>query len=107
MTRRRQVQVSDTVEISGHLMDSGTLSRILDDIREYDGDYSIDRFVVGHDAGDVSHATLTVSAEDDDALQRLLMRLQTRGTNLVDPGEAVLESVEHDGVLPDGFYSTT
>ncbi|HET7328056.1 MAG TPA: TIGR00300 family protein [Nocardioidaceae bacterium] len=101
------MQASDTVEISGHLMDSGTLSRILDDIREYGGDYTIDRFDVGHDAGDVSHARITVSAEDDEALQRLLMRLQTRGTNLVDPGEAVLEAVEQDGVFPDGFYSTT
>lgn len=101
------MQVSDTVEISGHLMDDGTLSRILTDIREYGGDYSIDRFDVGHDAGDISTARITVAAEDDDALQRLLMRLQTRGTNLVDPGEAVLEPVEQDGVFPDGFYSTT
>ena len=43
---------SETVEITGHLMDSGILSRILDDIREYDGDYVIDRFDVGHDAHD-------------------------------------------------------
>jgi len=101
------VQVSDTVEISGHLMDYGILSRILDDIREYGGDYTIDRFDVGHEAGDTSYAQITVSGEDDDALQRLLMRLQTHGTNLVHPGEAVLETVEQEGVFPDGFYSTT
>jgi lysine-ketoglutarate reductase/saccharopine dehydrogenase-like protein (TIGR00300 family) len=101
------VQVNDTVEITGHLMDNGILSLILDDIREYGGDYTIDRFDVGHDAGDLSTARITVAAEDDDALQRLLMRLQARGTNLVDPGEAVLAPVEQDGVFPDGFYSTT
>ena len=98
---------SETVEITGHLMDSGVLSRVLDDIREYEGDYVIDRFDVGHDAGDPSHAVITVSAEDDDALQRLLMRLQTRGVNQVDPGEAALDVAEMDGVFPDGFYSTT
>ncbi|MGZ4461107.1 MAG: ornithine cyclodeaminase family domain, partial [Nocardioidaceae bacterium] len=101
------MQSSETVEISGHLIDTGILSRVLDDIREYGGDYVMDRFEVGHDAGDPSHATITVKAEDDEALQRLLMRLQTRGVNQVDPGEAELGVAEIDGVFPDGFYSTT
>ena len=101
------MQASETVEISGHLMDTGILSRVLDDIREYGGDYVIDKFVVGHDAGDVSRATITVTAEDDEALQRLLMRLQTRGVNQVDPGEAETSVCEQDGVFPDFFYSTT
>jgi lysine-ketoglutarate reductase/saccharopine dehydrogenase-like protein (TIGR00300 family) len=101
------VQHSETVEINGHLMDTGILSRVLDDIREYDGDYVIDRFDVGHDAGDTSHAQITVSASDDEGLQRLLMRLQTRGVNQVDPGEAAVFAAEMDGVFPDGFYSST
>ena len=98
---------TEVVEISGHLMDSGILSRVLDDIREYDGDYVIDRFDVGHDAIDISLSKITVSAEDDVALQRLLMRLQTRGVNQVDPGEAEVAVAESDGVFPDGFYSST
>ncbi len=101
------MHTSETVEISGHLMDTGILSRVLDDIREYDGDYVIDSFDVGHDAGDLSHAVITVSAEDDESLQRLLMRLQTRGVNQVHPGEAETAVCEHDGVFPDFFYSTT
>ena len=98
---------SETVEITGHLMDTGILSRVLDDIREYGGDYTIDRFDVGHDAGDTSHAVLTVSAEDEDGLERLLMRVQTRGVNQVDPGEASTAEAEMDGVFPEHFYSTT
>ena len=101
------MSASETVEVTGHLMDSGILSRILDDIREYDGDYVIDRFDVGHEAADTSNARITVTAEDDEALQRLLMRLQTRGVNQVDPGEAATAEAEMDGVFPDGFYSTT
>ena len=101
------MQSHETVEITGHLMDTGILSRVLDDIREYEGDYVIDRFDVGHEAQDLSHAVLTVAAEDDDALQRLLMRLQTRGVNQVDPGEAHVSEAEMDGVFPEGFYSTT
>ncbi len=95
------------VEITGHLMDSGILSQVLSDIRGYDGDYVITRIDVGHDAEDESHAVISVSAEDEESMQRLLMRLQTRGVNQVDPGQASVSAVEQDGVFPDGFYSTT
>ena len=101
------MSTTETVEITGHLMDSGILSRVLDDIREYGGDYVIDQFTVGHDRDDTSRATILVTTEDDPALQRLLMRLQIHGVNQVDPGEATTSEAEQDGVFPDGFYSTT
>jgi lysine-ketoglutarate reductase/saccharopine dehydrogenase-like protein (TIGR00300 family) len=101
------VSASENVEITGHLMDHGILSRVLEDIREYHGDYTIERFDVGRETDDTSRALLTVTAEDDENLQRLLMRLQTRGVNLVDPGEADVSETLVDGVFPDGFYSTT
>ena len=97
----------ETVEVTGHLMDSGILSRVLDDIRDYGGDYVLERFDVGHDAHDPSSARITVEAADDDSLQRLLMRLQTRGVNAMAHGEASTRPALTDGVLPDGFYSTT
>jgi lysine-ketoglutarate reductase/saccharopine dehydrogenase-like protein (TIGR00300 family) len=98
---------SETVEITGHLIDSGILTGVLSDIKEYDAQYTIDRFDVGYEQQDLSHATITVTADDDEALQRLLMRIQARGLNQVDPGEAQTAEVEADGVFPDGFYSTT
>jgi lysine-ketoglutarate reductase/saccharopine dehydrogenase-like protein (TIGR00300 family) len=102
-----RVSESETVEITGHLMDHGILSRVLDDIREYAGDYTIDSFDVGRETDDPSRAVITVSSTDDEGLQRLLMRLQTRGVNMVDPGEADVSETLIDGVFPDGFYSTT
>ena len=101
------MQASEQVEIRGHLIDSGILSGVLNDIKEYGADYSIDRFDVGHEQQDLSYATLTISAEDEEALQRVLMRIQTRGLNQVDPGSAETAVAEQDGVFPDGFYSTT
>lgn len=99
--------VRETVEVTGHLMDSGILSRVLDDIRDYGGDYVIEQFDVGHDAHDPSSARITVEVEDDAALQRLLMRLQTRGVNQLNRGDAALVTADLPGALPDGFYSTT
>ncbi len=99
--------VSETLEIRGHLMDTGVLATVLDDVLSYGGDYRIDRLDVGRAHQDESYARLVVSADDDEALQRLLMRLQTHGVNQVDPGEAVLRTADRDGVFPDDFYSTT
>ena len=101
------MSVSENVEITGHLMDSGVLSRVLDDIREYGADWVIEQIDVGHEATDQSTAKITVTADDDEQLQRLLMRLQTRGVNMVDPGDAEYGVCDMDGVFPDGFYSTT
>jgi lysine-ketoglutarate reductase/saccharopine dehydrogenase-like protein (TIGR00300 family) len=98
---------SETVEVRGHLIDSGVLSRVLDDILEYGGDYSIDTFQVGKTPVDESYARLTVKSENEEDIARLVMRLQTHGVNPTDPGEAYVREVEKDGVFPDDFYSTT
>jgi lysine-ketoglutarate reductase/saccharopine dehydrogenase-like protein (TIGR00300 family) len=101
------VQVSETVEITGHLMDSGVLARVLDDVLDYGGDYAIERLDVGKTHEDESHVRVVVMAEGNDDLQRLLMRLQTHGVNQVDPGEAATKPAPADGVFPEDFYSTT
>ena len=48
-----------------------------------------------------------MSADQEETLQRILMRLQIHGVNQVDPGEAEVSVAELDGVFPDGFYSST
>lgn len=101
------MSASEVLEITGHLMDSGVLARVLDDVLAYGGDYRIDRLDVGRAHDDESYARIVVSADGEESLNRLLMRLQTHGMNQVDPGEAVVRDVEQDGVFPDDFYSTT
>jgi lysine-ketoglutarate reductase/saccharopine dehydrogenase-like protein (TIGR00300 family) len=101
------VPVTETVEIRGHLVDSGVLTGVLDAIREYGGDYRIDRFDVGKDHGDESYARLLLSHPDPGVLQRLLGTLQGHGVNLTDPSDVTLRAAERDGVFPDDFYSTT
>jgi lysine-ketoglutarate reductase/saccharopine dehydrogenase-like protein (TIGR00300 family) len=101
------MEVTETVEITGHVMDSGILSRALDDIREYSGDFVIEKLTIGHERDDPSYARIHVAAEDRETMQRLLMRLQTKGVNPTHPHEARLEPAEQEGVFPDGFYSTT
>ena len=99
--------VSETIELKGHILDAGSLSRVLDDVLELGTDYAIERFDVGHRPVDESYARIKVSAVDPDSLARLVMRLQVHGANPVDPGEALVRVVDKDGVFPEDFYSTT
>jgi lysine-ketoglutarate reductase/saccharopine dehydrogenase-like protein (TIGR00300 family) len=98
---------TETVEVRGHILDSGVLARILDDVLEYGGDYRIEQLDVGRQHSDESTARLQIGADDAEQLSRILMRLQTHGVNTVAPGEAVLRPAPADGVFPDDFYSTT
>jgi lysine-ketoglutarate reductase/saccharopine dehydrogenase-like protein (TIGR00300 family) len=98
---------SELVEIEGHLIDTASLSRVLNDIGEYGGDYQVEQFDIGHGTDDPSYARINVSSDDEDNLQRILMRLQIHGVNQVDPGAAEVRLAELDGVFPDGFYSST
>lgn len=98
---------SKTVELRGHLIDQGVFARVMDDVLEYSGAYSIDRFDVGRHHTDESYVQLTVSAESPEQLERIVMRLQTHGANPVDPGVATLRPAPGDGVFPEDFYSTT
>ncbi len=97
----------ETVEIRGHLLDSGVLSRCASDVRALGGDYVIERLDVGKDSGDESYARIRVQSGSEEQLASILMRLNTYGINMVEPGEAVLREVDADGVFPTDFYSTT
>ncbi len=101
------MEFSETVEVTGHLMDTGVLARILDDVLEYGADYTIERFDVGRTHDDESNAQIVVVTQDGETLARLLMRLQSHGVNAVEPGAAVTKPAPRDGVFPDDFYSTT
>lgn len=98
---------SEKVEIRGHLLDSGVLGRCMDDVLALGGDYVVERLDVGKTHEDDSFARMVVTAETDEQLASILMRLNAHGVNLSEPGEAVLREAERDGVFPLDFYSTT
>jgi lysine-ketoglutarate reductase/saccharopine dehydrogenase-like protein (TIGR00300 family) len=101
------VKLSETVEITGHLMDTGVLAKVLDDVLEYGGDYKVDRLDLGREHDDESYARIAVGADDDETLQRIVNRVQIHGVNPVHATDAALQPAPRDGVFPDEFYSTT
>jgi lysine-ketoglutarate reductase/saccharopine dehydrogenase-like protein (TIGR00300 family) len=101
------VKLTEIVEITGHLMDTGVLARVLDDVLEYGGDYKVDRLDLGREHDDESYARIAVGADDGETLQRILNRVQIHGVNPVNAVDADLRPAPADGVFPEEFYSTT
>ena len=98
---------TETVALTGHLMDTGILARVLDDVLEYGGDYRIESLDLGRQHEDESRALVEIRAEDAELLERIVMRVQVHGANPVDPGTALTRPAPTDGVFPEDFYSTT
>ena len=101
------MKLIETVEITGHLMDTGVLARVLDDVLEYGGDYKVDRLDLGREHDDESYARIAIGADDGETLQRILNRVQIHGVNPVNAVDADLQPAPADGVFPEEFYSTT
>ena len=98
---------TELVELRGHIVDSLLLPKVLDSIVDAGADYRIVEFELGRSNLDTSHARIEIVAADDDALGLLLEELQVHGVNLVSQADANLVPADMDGVLPEGFYSTT
>lgn len=97
---------SEVVRLDGHIIDSLTLSKVLDIILREGGEYHIARFDMGATRTDPSHAEIEVTAPDLTLLERILHMLQQHGAAR-HTGEVTLQPAPKDGVLPEGFYATT
>src|SRR4029453_380436 len=97
----------DTLEIRGHIIDSMLFTRILDQVLEAHGSYEIERFDVGRTPVDPSYARPQIRPDDPGALEELGQSLMGLGMQRLQTGDATLQAAEMDGVLPDGFYSST
>ena len=99
--------VSDIVEVSGHIIDSLILPKILDEIIDLDGNFEILEIAIGKRKTDPSTTRLRVSAASEQKLQVILKRLARLGATPLTLREVELVRTRQDGVFPSQFYSTT
>ncbi len=98
---------SRTVELDGHIIDSGILEATFDIIMDMDGSFEVEEFTIGRHKTEKSYARLTVEAADDEQLQAIIHELHQNGANPTDPNDATVTPAPEDQVVPTGFYSTT
>jgi lysine-ketoglutarate reductase/saccharopine dehydrogenase-like protein (TIGR00300 family) len=105
-TARMGTTRTETIEVSGHIVDSLILPKVLDAILDAGADYEMLEVSIGKTTKDASTARIAVTA-DDDVLDPLLDDLRVHGANRVQHTDAVLVEADQAGVFPRGFHSTT
>ncbi len=98
---------SELVQVSGHIIDSLILPKMLDAIMDLEGSFEILAIAIGKRKTDPSTARLRVSASSQQRLQTILQRLVRLGATPVTLKDATLIQAKQDGVFPPTFYSTT
>ena len=97
----------EEIRLSGHIIDSVTLPRVLDAIMDLGGDYNILELTVGKHKEDTSTARIRVHADTEARLVEILHAVTAIGAEIVTTKDVRCVPAPKDGVLPDGFYSTT
>jgi lysine-ketoglutarate reductase/saccharopine dehydrogenase-like protein (TIGR00300 family) len=98
---------SENVTLEGHIIESLTLPRVLDEIIELGGSFEVLDLRLGIRHEDTSFARIKVTTETEDALTSLIDRLRHHGANPETVEDATLLVADRDGAFPSGFYSTT
>src|ERR1051325_11579778 len=97
---------SESIELRGHIMDTHTLEKVLDQIMALGADYEIEAFVLGHKRNDKSYARVRIEAPDRARLENVLELITRSGAMLARREDATLERAPRDGIFPDDFYAT-
>ncbi|NGM67906.1 TIGR00300 family protein [Natronolimnobius sp. AArcel1] len=99
--------VARTVELEGHIIDSGTMGHCFGVVMDMGGEFDVEEFEVGRHKHAESYCRLRVMAETESDLRAILHELNQQGATVADPRDATLEEAPEDGVVPVEFYSTT
>jgi lysine-ketoglutarate reductase/saccharopine dehydrogenase-like protein (TIGR00300 family) len=98
---------SEIVQVSGHIIDSLILPKILDEIMDLNGTFEILEIQIGKRKTDTSLARLRLQASSQRQLETILKRLTRLGATPVQVKDVHLVRATKTGVFPASFYSTT
>jgi lysine-ketoglutarate reductase/saccharopine dehydrogenase-like protein (TIGR00300 family) len=97
----------EEVEISGHIIDSLILPKVLDTITASGGKFRIASITIGQNRNDPSYAVIELRARTAEAMDRLLALIADHGAVPTTKQDCRLTAADMDGAFPEGFYSTT
>ncbi len=97
----------EKVEISGHIIDSLLLPKILDCITAMQSSFCILQISIGQHRSDPSYALVEVQADTQERLDEIQAQLLDHGAVPVTATDCRLVEADIAGAFPEGFYSTT
>lgn len=98
---------SETISLEGHIMDTGTLAKVLDEINASGSEFKMIDLQIGTRNEMTSLARIQITSDSEEELVGLIERLSQHGANTETIVDATLAAADVDGALPPGFYSTT
>ena len=105
--QRTSELVTTRLSVTGHLLDTGLLNRIIDTVSNEGGSCCIEEFEAGARKDQTSSAILRVTSATSDRLDSMVGELMALGAEpATDPVDATLTAVEKPGVAPENFYAT-
>lgn len=99
--------VQEELTLEGHIIDSLMLTKVLDDIVAFGGDFRILEVHVGQGRTDRSHARVEVQAVSQEKLNEIVNQVSKHGALVTHESDAKLAEADLDGVFPEDFYPTT
>ncbi len=97
----------ETVELTGHIIDSLLLPKVLDEIVTRGGSYVIKDIRIGQRQQDTSFAKIEVRAPNAAKLNEVLDAIHDHGAVETDVGDCQTTPADLSGCFPETFYSTT
>jgi lysine-ketoglutarate reductase/saccharopine dehydrogenase-like protein (TIGR00300 family) len=95
------------VEMTGHIVDSLLLPKVLDAILSRGGKYHIETLRLGQKQDDPSYTRIEILADSADQLERILAEIHPHGAVPVQVADCQSVPADIDGAFPDGFYCST
>lgn len=100
-------QFTEQVQISGHIIDSLILPKVLDIITASGGSFRLERITIGQARHDPSFAVVEVSAPTAELLDEILNQINDHGAVRTAQQDCLLVTADMPGAFPEGFYSST
>lgn len=97
----------ETVRISGHIIDSLLLAKVLDIILMMGGTFDLEDVHIGKTREEPSHARIVIRATSGTLLDDILKAVQPHGASVEREANCRTAIAPGDGVFPDDFYATT
>jgi lysine-ketoglutarate reductase/saccharopine dehydrogenase-like protein (TIGR00300 family) len=95
------------VEMTGHIVDSLLLPKVLDAILSRGGRYNIDALRLGQKQDDPSFARIEVRADSPEHLEAILAEIHPHGAMPAHGADCHTTAADMDGAFPEGFYCST
>lgn len=95
------------VEMSGHILDSLLLPKVLDAILSRGAEYKIEHIDVGRKQSDPSQVRIEIQAPSPAVLEAILSDIHAHGAVPVHVADCKLVPADMAGAFPDGFYCST